>query len=76
MSSMLGARKSPLRSLGIIAPLAALAVFLLNRRYPGLGLGQGDVAAALELVDVVLGFGLAVIGRWRATTFLRRPPRR
>lgn len=59
--------KHPLKSLGIMAPLVALALFIVNRIKPGLGLTDADVAPLIDAVDVTAGLVLGIIGRWRAT---------
>ncbi len=60
-------RKHPLKSLGIMGPAIALIVFVANQVHPGLGLTDADVAPAIDAVDTIAGFLLAIYGRWRAT---------
>jgi hypothetical protein len=60
--------KHPLKSLGIMAPLVALLVFLANRFWPGLGVTDADVAPIIDTVDVLFGLVLGIAGRLRATT--------
>lgn len=59
--------KHPLKSLGIMAPLVALALFIGNRVKPGLGLTDADVAPLIDAIDVTAGLVLGIVGRWRAT---------
>jgi len=59
--------KTPLKSLGIIGPLAAMIVLIANHIHPGLGLTDQEVAPAIDQIDALLGFATAIYGRWRAT---------
>lgn len=59
--------KHPLKSLGIVGPLAALAVLAANHLKPGLGITGDDVAPAIDAVDALAGGVLGILGRWRAT---------
>lgn len=59
--------KHPLKSLGIVGPLAALLVLIFNRIWPGLGITDADAASAIDLIDGVLGLVTGIVGRARAT---------
>lgn len=59
--------KSPLKSLGIVGPLVALAVFGVNQFFPGLGLTEAEVSGLVDQVSLVAGALLGIYGRWRAT---------
>lgn len=59
--------KHPLKSLGIMGPSLALIVFAANTIHPGLGLTTDQVAPVIDDVDALIGFGTAIVGRWRAT---------
>lgn len=59
--------KHPLKSLGIVGPMGAIAVLILNHIWPGLGLSGDSVAPAIDGLDALVGALLGIIGRWRAT---------
>ena len=59
--------KHPLRSLGIVGPLAAILVIIANHLKPGLGLTSDAVAPAIDGGDAIIGCILGIVGRWRAT---------
>lgn len=60
--------KHPLKSLGIMGPLLALIVFIANQIHPGLGLTTQELGPVIDAADTVIGFVLAIYGRWRATS--------
>lgn len=66
--------KSPLRSIGIMGPLAAIVVFVLNQLFPGLGLTEvmvGElvdrIVQLIDLVVLIAGLLVGMYGRWKAT---------
>jgi len=60
--------KSPLKSLGILGPLAGLVIFAVNWKFPGLGLTEAEVSGLIDQVALIAGALLGIYGRWRATT--------
>jgi hypothetical protein len=59
--------KHPLKSLGIMGPALAILVLIVNHIHPGLGLTTDELAPVIDDLDALVGFGIAIYGRWRAT---------
>ena len=43
--------KSPIQSLGIMGPAGGIAVWVINKVVPGLGVGPGDVQEFINLAS-------------------------
>lgn len=59
--------KRPWSSLGIVAPAVTMIVYLVNMKWPGLGLGEGEVNNLIDQLGVFVAGATAIWGRWRAT---------
>ncbi len=59
--------KSPLTSIGIMGPVAALLVLTANHIYPGLGLTDADVSNVFDLGSALFAALTGIYGRWKAT---------
>lgn len=60
-------QKSALASIGIMGPMVGLAVYLLNRWIPGLGLEQREVDDIIKQAGPVVIALVAIYGRYTAT---------
>ena len=59
--------KTPWSSLGIMSPLITMIVYLINKRWPTLGLGIPEVAALIDQLGIFVAGIAGIYGRWRAT---------
>lgn len=59
--------KNFLRSLGIMGPLVTLVVWVVNKRWPGLGVTPDLVIWTIDQGAVLVATVLGIWGRWRAT---------
>lgn len=59
--------KNPLQSLGIMGPLVSLIVWLVNKKWPGLGIDEGTVSTVIDQGAILVGTVTAIWGRVRAT---------
>ncbi len=60
--------KNPLQSLGIMGPLVSLVVWLVNKKWPGLGIDEGTVSTVIDQGAILVGTVTAIWGRVRATS--------
>lgn len=60
--------KNPLQSLGIMGPLVSLIVWLVNKKWPGMGLDEGTVSTVIDQGAILVGTVTGIYGRMRAST--------
>ena len=60
--------KNPLQSLGIRGPLVSRVVWLVNKKWPGLGIDEGTVSTVIDQGAILVGTVTAIWGRVRATS--------
>jgi hypothetical protein len=63
--------KNPLQSLGIMGPLVTMVVWLINWKWPGIGIDEATIGAVIDKGALFVIAFTGVYGRYRARSVIK-----